>query len=145
MSVELHLNGLEAWPRLVRLGPELRRAARAALATAAPPPAGEVSVSFVPDEEIARLNREWLDRDGPTDVIAFALEGEELAGDVYIAPETAGRNAAALGVPADEELLRLVVHGILHVLGHDHPDGEDRYEAPMFALQEELLRGLRDG
>lgn len=144
MSVELHLNGLDTWPHLLPLAPSLRRAARAALATAAPP-AGELSITFVPDDEIARLNREWLGREGATDVIAFALDGEELAGDVYIAPDTAARNAAVLEIGAEEELLRLVVHGTLHVLGHDHPDGEDRYEAPMFALQEELLRGLTDG
>lgn len=144
MSVELHLNGLEAWPHLPRLAPALRRAAHVALATEAPP-AGELSITFVSDDEIARLNREWLGREGATDVIAFALEGEELAGDIYIAPDTAARNAAALEVGTEEELLRLVVHGTLHVLGHDHPDGEDRYETPMFALQEELLRGLVDG
>ena len=144
MSVEIHLNGLEAWPQLLALAPGLDRAARAALATAAPP-AGELSITFVSDDEIARLNREWLGREGATDVIAFALDGQELAGDIYIAPDTAARSAAALEIGAEEELLRLVVHGTLHVLGHDHPDGEDRYEAPMFALQEELLRGLTDG
>lgn len=144
MSVEIHLNGLQAWPQLLPLAPGLGRAARAALATAAPP-AGELSITFVSDDEIARLNREWLGREGATDVIAFALDGQELAGDIYIAPDTAARNAAALEIGAEEELLRLVVHGTLHVLGHDHPDGEDRYEAPMFALQEELLRGLTDG
>jgi len=144
VSVEIHLNGLQAWPQLLPLAPGLGRAARAALATAAPP-AGELSITFVSDDEIARLNREWLGREGATDVIAFALDGQELAGDIYIAPDTAARNAAALEIGAEEELLRLVVHGTLHVLGHDHPDGEDRYEAPMFALQEELLRGLTDG
>ncbi len=145
MSVEVRLNGLEAWPRLLPLAPDLRRAARVALATSPVEPAGELSITFVPDGEIARLNREWLGREGATDVIAFALEGEELAGDVYVAPDTAARNAEALGIAGEEELIRLVVHGTLHVLGHDHPDGEDRYEAPMFALQEELLRGLTDG
>jgi probable rRNA maturation factor len=144
VTVEVHLSGLERWPHLVPLAPDVRRAARAALATAAVS-AGELSITFVPDEEIGRLNREWLGHEGPTDVIAFALEGEELAGDIYIAPDTAGRNASALGIGPEEELLRLVLHGTLHVLGHDHPDGEDRYEAPMFTLQEELLRGLTDG
>jgi probable rRNA maturation factor len=142
VTVELFLNGLERWPRLARLEPRLRRAAGAALGTVSPPPRGELSISFVPDEQIARLNREWLGREGATDVIAFSLGDDGLLGDVYIAPDTAGRNARALGVDPDEEALRLVIHGTLHVLGHDHPEGDDRYGAPMFELQEELLRGL---
>lgn len=144
MTVVLHLNGLERWPRLAGLEARLRRAAAAALGTASPAPAGELSISFVQDDEIARLNREWLGREGPTDVIAFSLGDAELTGDVYVAPDTAERNARALGVDPDEEALRLVIHGTLHALGHDHPEGEDRYEAPMYELQEELLRGLTD-
>jgi probable rRNA maturation factor len=107
---------------------------------------GEISLTLVDDEAMAVLNRRWLGREGPTDVIAFDLgEGTELVGDVYIAPETARRNAAIFGVPLDEELLRLAIHGTLHVLGHDHPEGEGREDSPMFRLQEQLLRGLHSG
>src|SRR3954471_13038794 len=82
----------------------------------------EVSITFVTDRRIARLNREHLDHDGPTDVISFGFApsalGGPITGDVYIAPAVARRNAIANGSGVREELLRLVVHGTLHVLGH---------------------------
>jgi probable rRNA maturation factor len=64
---------------------------------------------------------------------------------VYVAPEVAARTAAELGISEEEELVRLVVHGILHLLGHDHPEGDDRYASPMFRLQEELVGRLTRG
>jgi probable rRNA maturation factor len=63
-------------------------------------------------------------------------------GDVYIAPNVARRNARAHGRSVREELLRLVVHGVLHVVGHDHPEDDARYESPMWKRQERLLRTL---
>ncbi len=65
-----------------------------------------------------------------------------MIGDVYIAPEVARENAAARGVPVREELLRLVVHGTLHVLGYDHPDGPTREQSPMWKRQERIVRRL---
>ena len=108
---------------------------------------GEVSVAFVGDAEITALNREYLDHDRPTDVISFALhdEGEPPLGDVYVGVEQALRQAAELGVEPREELLRLAVHGTLHVLGYDHPEGEERMESEMFRRQEEILRTLLAG
>ena len=102
---------------------------------------GEVSLTFMDDEGISALNQEHLGRDGPTDVIAFALhEGQEpVFGDVYVGYEQALRQSSELGIPLDEELLRLAIHGTLHVLGFDHPEGEDRMASPMFMRQEELL------
>ncbi len=87
-----------------------------------------VSISFVKDGEITRLNRERLGRMGPTDVIAFDLSEPGLpfarVGDVYISKDTAMANSARFKVRPEEELLRLVVHGVLHVLGYrdDRPD-----------------------
>ena len=106
--------------------------------------AGEVSVAFLGDAEITSLNREYLDHDRPTDVISFALhgEGEPPLGDVYVGVEQALRQAEELGVDPREELLRLAVHGTLHVLGWDHPEGEERLESGMFRRQEEILRTL---
>lgn len=105
--------------------------------------AAEVSVALMSDPDVQELNRRWLDRDHPTDVIAFSLgEAGEVVGDVYIGYEQAERQAADHGVPLAEELVRLAVHGTLHVLGHDHPDGEERTASPMFALQERLVREL---
>ena len=103
-----------------------------------------VSIAFVTERKIAALNREHLDHRGPTDVISFGFapvgRGGEVVGDIYIAPAVAARNARAHGRGVREELLRLVAHGVLHVLGHDHPDGEARYSSPMWRRQERLVR-----
>ena len=105
-----------------------------------------LSIAFVTDRHIAALNREHLRHSGPTDVISFgfARVGPRgaVVGDVYIAPGVARRNALAHGRGVREELLRLVVHGVLHVLGHDHPEDESRYESSMWKRQERLLRTL---
>lgn len=106
----------------------------------------EVSVALLGDTDMQELNRRWLGKDRTTDVIAFALgEGDEIVGDVYIGVDQAGRQAVDVGVPLDEELVRLAVHGTLHVLGHDHPEGEERSASPMFQLQERIVRELTGG
>jgi probable rRNA maturation factor len=104
---------------------------------------GEVSVTLVDDEVIQRLNREYLG-EGPTDVIAFTLHeaGDPVLGDVYIGADQAGRQASELQIPLEEELIRLAIHGTLHLMGHHHPEGEDRFESEMFLRQEELLGRL---
>ena len=103
-----------------------------------------VSVSFVSTRAIAALNARHLGRRGPTDVIAFGFapagRGAPVVGDIYIAPEVARANARRHGVGVREELARLVVHGTLHVTGHDHPEGETRTTSPMWRRQERLLR-----
>lgn len=106
----------------------------------------EVSITLLDDEAIRTLNRDYLERDRVTDVIAFSLgeKGGPVLGDVYVGCEQAGRQAAELGVRADEELVRLAVHGTLHVLGHDHPEGPERLDSPMFALQERIVRRVLD-
>jgi probable rRNA maturation factor len=92
---------------------------------------------------ITALNETHLDRQGPTDVIAFNL-GERQAplGDIYVCPEIARESAGEYGVPLREELLRLVIHGMLHVLGYDHPDGPEREESELYRRQEEILSRL---
>lgn len=106
----------------------------------------EISLTLLDDDGITALNRQYLSKDRPTDVIAFTLQGgEAVLGDVYLGLDQARRQAEELGVTLDEELVRLAVHGTLHVLGHDHPDGPERTESPMFTLQEELVRQLRAG
>jgi probable rRNA maturation factor len=106
----------------------------------------EISIAFLADEEIATLNEGYLSHPGATDVISFALhgEGERPLGDVYVGAEQAGRQAVELGVPVREELLRLAIHGTLHVLGHDHPAEADRADSPMYRRQEELLASFLD-
>ena len=105
-----------------------------------------LSITFVTAAEIARLNRAHLGHRGPTDVISFGLtadgEGAPVIGDVYIAPEVVRSHAQREGCPVREELTRVIVHGTLHVLGHDHPDDEDRMRSPMWHRQEALVRRL---
>ena len=142
----VHVNGLEDWPEVELTGHAVERAVRAALDVDGFSREGESSISFIGDDEIESLNREWLGREGATDVIAFSLGGPDtLLGDVYISVETAIRNAGELGVSPSEELMRLVIHGTLHVAGHDHPDGAAREACDMYRLQEELLRSLGSG
>ena len=102
----------------------------------------ELSVTFVSDEAIAELNNRYLGRSGPTDVLAFCLGDDPLVGDIYISVETARRNAVEFDVRLVEELLRLVVHGTLHVMGHDHPEDDARDQSAMFKLQESLVGRL---
>lgn len=103
----------------------------------------EISLALLGDDDIRDLNDRFLGHDRPTDVIAFTLgEDAERVGDVYIGVDQARRQAAEHGIPLDQELVRLAVHGTLHVLGHDHPDGEDRYDSPMFVLQERIVAEL---
>lgn len=100
----------------------------------------EISVALLGDEEMRALNHRYLGKDATTDVLAFGLgEGDELVGDVYLGFEQARRQAEELGIALEEELARLAIHGALHVLGHDHPEGEERVRSAMFALQERLL------
>ncbi len=102
-----------------------------------------LSIALVSDRAIAALNQQHLGHPGPTDVISFAFrDGPRLVGDIYIAPGVARANAKAFGVGVREELARLIVHGTLHVLGHDHPDGEARLTSPMWKRQERLLARL---
>ena len=122
----------------------LNLAARTALSSQ-PAVAVELSVTFVSDEEIGELNTRYLRRSGPTDVLAFSLGDDPLVGDIYISVETARRNAMEFDVPLIEELLRLVVHGTLHVMGHDHPEGDARDQSAMFELQELLVGRLLSG
>ena len=101
-----------------------------------------VSVTLVAPAAMAALNRRHLGHAGATDVISFGFApgpGGAVVGDIYLCPAVARTNAHAAGCGVREELLRLVVHGTLHVLGWDHPDGADRTASPMWKRQERLL------
>jgi probable rRNA maturation factor len=91
-------------------------------------PATELSLWLTTDEEIAKLNKRFLGRDGPTDVISFPdgephPDGALPLGDIAISGETARRNARRYRHAFLDELRRLVVHGVLHLLGHGHKKG----------------------
>ena len=102
-----------------------------------------ISVAFVGRAAIARVNLKYLRHHGATDVISFGFasggETGAIIGDIYICPDVARVNARSQGVAVSEELLRLVVHGTLHVLGYDHPADEMRMRSPMWRKQEKIL------
>ncbi len=104
-----------------------------------------VSIALVTAPRIARLNRTHLGHTGATDVIAFALRTDAnpkrapVVGDIYIAPAVARANALRFGGGVRDELERLVIHGTLHVLGYDHPEGDGRTTSRMWRRQEHLL------
>ncbi|HEX6937841.1 MAG TPA: rRNA maturation RNase YbeY [Longimicrobiales bacterium] len=128
-----------------RLAALLERAVRAVLADHGIERA-EISVAVVDDAAIAEMNERYLGHEGPTDVISFELgaAGGDPVGDIYIGWEQAMRQAAEYGAEPHEELARLAVHGTLHVLGYDHPEGEGREGSAMWRRQEAILRQVLD-
>lgn len=128
--------------------PDLRRLRRLAYWTLAQEgvPSAEVGILLTTDAGIQRLNREYLQRDEPTDVLAFALgeptpeDALPYLGDVAISVERAREQAGAYGHPWSRELELLLVHGLLHLLGYEDEQEADRRR--MMARQEELLRAF---
>ncbi len=117
-----------------------------ALLVAVGQPEAELSLRLADDAEVAELNRRWRGREGPTDVLSFSLlEGEHdahrgaLLGDVVIGLAVAERQAREQGCGLGDELDRLLIHGLLHLLGHDHQAPE---EARRMRAEEERLRGV---
>ena len=108
-----------------------------------------VSITLLDRQSIARMNRRHLGHAGETDVISFGFErpssSDPVIGDIYIAPDVGRENALARRRPVREEIARLVVHGTLHVLGYDHPDGDRRERSPMWTRQEHIVRRLTRG
>lgn len=100
-----------------------------------------VSVTFVSPARMRALHAGAFGHPRLTDVVAFELPHPDLlAGDVYVCPAVARRAASTLGIPAREELIRLVIHGTLHVLGYRHPDGIRRTTSAMWKRQERHVR-----
>lgn len=111
------------------------------------------SVLFTSDAEVHTLNREWRQRDRPTNVLSFPmLERDELEvlapdgppvmlGDIALAHETCAREAAEKGVTLKAHATHLIVHGLLHLAGHDHVDSDEQAEA-MEALETRILAKL---
>ena len=106
-----------------------------------------LSIAFVSRRAIADLNRRHLGHHGETDVITFALgraaPTAPLVGDIYVAPDVVAGQAKRFRVPVREELARVVVHGVLHAIGHEHPDGDSRERSPMWKRQERWLAAAR--
>ena len=110
-------------------------------------PAAELAIQFVDEEPMSILHVKWMDEPGPTDVLSFPMDelrpgtlespSEGLLGDIVVCPAYAQGNAEKAGHSLANELLLLVTHGILHLLGFDHVEPEE--EAEMFGLQKEIL------
>jgi probable rRNA maturation factor len=112
-------------------------------------PDAELSLVIVSDRQIRVINRDYLQRDKPTNVISFSMqEGEgsgvspELLGDVVISAETAARDADEAGTTFESELYFLLLHGILHLLGYDHERSGADAAARMEAREQELFSML---
>jgi probable rRNA maturation factor len=114
------------------------------------PRSTELSILLVDDEGIRVINRDYLHKDRPTNVISFAMrEGEgsqiqpNLLGDVVLSTETAARDAAEAGLSFESELYFLLLHGILHLLGYDHERGTTEEAARMESKEREVFALLR--
>lgn len=130
-------------PRAVLPASLVARVARAVVAGERRRGVASLSFTFLGRDAMRRLNARWKGHDAPTDVIAFGLDTPAgLAGDVYVCPWVAARSARAAGVRPREELVRLVVHGTLHVLGYDHPEDEGRTRSAMWRRQERYVAAL---
>ena len=103
-----------------------------------------ISITFLGRDSMRRLNATHKRHDRPTDVLTFALGDSraQVIGDVYICPWVARREARARGIPLRQELIRLVVHGTLHALGREHPEGDDRTRSVMWRRQERYVEAL---
>ena len=113
----------------------------------------ELSVVLVDDRRIAELNREFLDREGPTNVIAFPMQegrfaglSPNLLGDVVISVDTADREAQQAGIAFERRLVQLLVHGVLHLCGYDHehdPAQARRMAAKSRSLMKKIEASVR--
>lgn len=112
-----------------------------------------IELTLLDAAAMRRLNRRATGRRALTDVLSFALPQADgaLVGDVYVCPAAAahfvgrdggGAGAAGAAGALDEEMIRLVVHGTLHVLGYDHPEGPGRTRSRMWRVQERYVRRL---
>lgn len=104
-------------------------------------PAGELSLAFVGDRKMRHLNRDFRGIDDTTDVLSFSYRDDPHAGgvlgEIYVSPAVADRQAGEAGCPLAEEITRLALHGLLHVLGWLHDTPRDRRR--MLGRQERYL------
>lgn len=130
---------------------KLQRLAKYVLEALHVHPDAELAVVLVDEAAIEQLHVQWMDEPGPTDVLSFPMDELRpgsiekptlpgLLGDVVICPQVAEQQAAKAGHSAEQEILLLLTHGTLHLLGFDHATLEE--EAEMFGLQRDLLLGF---
>ena len=119
-------------------------------------PLAELCIKAVDEPTIAQLNAQWMEKEGPTDVLAFPMDelrpglvdeepeapGEAVLGDLVLCPDVAARQGETAGHGTLAEIELLTTHGILHLLGYDHAEPEEHRE--MFGLQDEILVAWRE-
>ena len=151
MELDIDIDGWPSgdWAALA----ERARSATAQVEPAIGNPRLSTSLLFTSDEEVHALNREWRGKDKPTNVLSFpmlergelldlAAEGPpEMLGDLALAHGTCAREAAEKGVPLETHATHLLIHGLLHLAGHDHVDSDAQAEA-MEALEIAALAKL---
>ena len=126
--------------------PLLERAAQASLKHQGESSESELSILLTDDARLQALNQEYLGIDAPTDVLSFPASetdpetGARYLGDILISVPRAQAQAEAAGHPLEAEVQLLVVHGVLHLLGHDHAQADEK--ARMWRAQTEILEGL---
>ena len=107
-------------------------------------PECEISLTFVDPQEMEELHIKWMQEDGPTDVLSFPMDMPESKGDVVtlgdivISPAVAAKQAASAGHSVEDEMYILATHGLLHILGYDHADPDEK--KVMFSLQEKIVK-----
>ncbi|MCB0894371.1 MAG: rRNA maturation RNase YbeY [Nocardioides sp.] len=115
-------------------------------------PLAELCIKAVDEPTIAELNQHWMEKEGPTDVLAFPMDElrpglvnedleEGVLGDLVLCPDVAERQGRTAGHGTEAEIELLTVHGILHLLGYDHAEPEEHRE--MFGLQDDILAAWR--
>ena len=147
MSIEvLNESGLEVDVR------RLSQLARFVMEQMRVHPQAELCIQAVDEDTIAELNEQWMEKEGPTDVLAFPMDElrpgkvneepeEGVLGDLVLSPSVAERQGVEAGHGREAEIDLLTVHGILHLLGYDHAEPEEHAE--MFGLQGKLLDAWR--
>ncbi len=121
---------------------DFQEACMKTLRAAKAPLRGIISIAFITDEEMRKLNRQYRKKDKSTDVLSFPepeIPGiaRQAWGDIFISPTYVRAEADRRGIALSEEILRMVIHGVLHLLGYDHITEEQEFE--MFSLQEKVL------
>ena len=155
ISVELQHDG--GWPTDLDWAALGERAVAETLAASAYPAplstvSAELSIRLTSDAEVQALNRDYRGKDKPTNVLSFPMldvdelaqldemQGEILLGDIVLAHETCAREAAERGISLADHATHLIVHGTLHLLGHDHL--EDEEAEAMERIERDVLQGL---
>lgn len=124
----------------------VEKAANFALEHESAPSAAELTIVLTDDDQLHSLNQQWMGVDAPTDVLSFPSDeidpenGIRYLGDILVSVQRAAEQANAAGHSVESEIQLLIVHGVLHLLGHDHADAEEK--ARMWKSQAEILGKL---